>query len=136
MTDGSRVPRVRYRALPARGSVVVVRGDDLDPASDRRQAEAFRRRFPDWHRYGLSAYFAEDDEAVDDVASDQLERFPMLVVYSPADLDGVGVETVPTFRSPHVTLAFDDLDKGLAALDRVRRERRPNPYHGEERRTP
>lgn len=55
--------------------MVVVRGDDLDPESDRRQAKAFHLRWPDWQRFGLSAYFAEDDDAIDDLASDHLERF-------------------------------------------------------------
>lgn len=56
MPTGESLPRLRHRALPAGAKVVVVRGDDTDPEADRRQAEAFLRRWPDWHRYGLSAY--------------------------------------------------------------------------------
>lgn len=110
--------------------MVLVRGDDLDPHSSRRQAEAFFRRWPDWQRYGLSAYFAEDDDAVADLAADQLERFPVLRTYEPAVLTAAGFEVVPTFRSPHVTVAFVDLDAGLVSLESVEHDPRPNPYHG------
>ncbi len=44
-------------------------------------------------------------------------------------LIAAGVEVVPTFRSPHVTLAFGDLDLGLATLEAVEHEVRRNPYH-------
>lgn len=111
--------------------MVVVRGDDLDEESDRRQAGAFRRRWPDWDRFGLSAYFAEDDDAIADLAADQLERFPGLRIYRAGDLVAAGIEVVPTFRSPHVTLAFTDLDAGLRALHTVEHETRTNPYHGD-----
>jgi hypothetical protein len=77
--------------------------DDDDPSTARAQAEAFRRRYPDWHRFGLSAYYAEDDDAVDDLAADLLERFPILRIYDPAALSAGGIEVVPTFRAPHVT---------------------------------
>lgn len=124
-----RVPRLRRRPLPVGAKVVLVRGDDLNPDSSRQQAEGFLRRWPDWQRYGLSAYYAEDDDAIADLAADQLERFPLLRVYDPAALIGAGLEVVPTFRSPHVTLAFADLDAGLAALETVEHVIRPNPYH-------
>lgn len=54
----------------------------------------------------LSAYYAEDDDAVDDLAADLLERFPILRIYDPAALSAGGIEVVPTFRAPHVTLAL------------------------------
>lgn len=128
-TGAPRLPRVRRRPLPDAAKLVLVRGDDLDPHSGRRQAEAFFRRWPDWQRYGLSAYFAEDDDAVADLAADQFERFPVLRVYDRAVLTAAGFEVVPTFRSPHVTVAFVDLDAGLAAIEAVEHETRPNPYH-------
>lgn len=109
--------------------VVVVRGDDADPGSDRHQAKAFCRRYLDWGRYGLSAYFAEDDAGVDDLAADQLERFPILRVYTMDALMAAGFEVHPTFRTPHVTIAFTDLEAGLSALEALEHERRPNPYH-------
>lgn len=36
---------------------------------------------------------------------------------------------VPTFRSPHLTLTFDDLEAGLSALAVAEHEIRHNPYH-------
>lgn len=49
------LPRIRRAPLPD-DAVIVVRGDDLDPATAQRQASQFRRRYPDWERWGLSAY--------------------------------------------------------------------------------
>lgn len=123
------MPRFRRRPLPAGASVVVVRGDDLGEGCDRRQAESFRRRWPDWQRFGLSAYFAEDEDAIADLAADPLERFPVLRIYRAGDLVAAGIEVVPTFRSPHVTLAFTDLDAGLLALETVEHETMANSYH-------
>lgn len=128
-----RIPRLRRRPIPAGARVVVVRGDDDDPSTVREQAEAFRRRYLYWGRFGLSAYYAEDDDAVDDLAADLLERFPILRIYDPAALSASGIEVVPTFRAPHVTLAFIELDAGLQALETVPHERRENPYHEGER---
>ena len=51
----------------------------------------------------------------------------------PAALSAEGIEVVPTFRSPHVTLAFAELDTGLEVLETVPHERRENPYHEGER---
>lgn len=99
------------------------------PALQSPTGEGFLRRWPDWQRYGLSTYFAEDDDAVADLAADQLKRFPLLRLYDPAVLTAAGLEVVPTFRSPHVTLAFVDLDAGLAALETAEHETRLNPYH-------
>ena len=63
--DSSAVPRVRRVAIPD-DAVLVVRGDDLDPQTARAQAVAFRRRFPDWNRWGLSAFYARSEAEVDD----------------------------------------------------------------------
>ena len=79
---------------------------------------------------GLSAYYARSPEEVDDLAADQLERFPEILVYRVAALLDAGIEVVPTFRTPHVTLAFTgDLDVRLARLERAGHDRRVNPYH-------
>ncbi|MFN0090781.1 MAG: hypothetical protein ACKVWR_11015 [Acidimicrobiales bacterium] len=125
-----QVPRVRRAALPA-DAIIVVRGDDLDLATSRRQALTFRRRYPDWGRWGLSAFYARNDAEIDDLAADQLDRFPELSLYRVIDLEAAGFSVVPTFRTPHVTVAFDgDLDSGLAALAGTVHEQRRNPYHG------
>lgn len=54
-----------------------------------------------------------------------------LAVFAVADLEAGGFEVVPTFRTPHVTIAFTgELDDGLERLRTAIHERRPNPYHG------
>ncbi len=94
---------------------------------------SFLRRFPDWGRYGLSAYYARDDAEVDDLAADQLERFPLLAVFELAALVGAGFELLPTFRTPHVTVAFfGDLEQHLLALVELQPRVVENTYHERE----
>ena len=125
-------PRVRRASIPD-DAVLVIRGDDLGQGSGRAQAVAFRRRFPGWDRWGLSAYYARSEAEIDDLAGDQLERFPELVVLAMSALDQAGFEIVPTFRTPHVTIAFGgDLDGRLHELERLGTDRRSNPYHDPE----
>ena len=127
-----RGPRIRRAPIPA-DALLVVRGDDLDLDSSRRQALLFRRRFPDWGRFGVSAFYARGDGEIDDLAANQLERFAVLLIFRITDLTAAGFEVVPTFRSPHVTIAFTgDLDRRLTELDSLRIDERPNPYHGDE----
>jgi hypothetical protein len=129
-------PRFRRRDIPRHAKVVLVRGDADDPEIDRSQAQDFFDKYSKWGRFGLSAYYAEDDDAVDDLAADLLERFEDLLVYPLAGLLGAGFEVVATFRTPHVTIAFKDLDAGLRLLAEADHEVRPNPYHVIERRDP
>ena len=122
-------PRVRQAPIPD-DAVLVVRGDDLNPATARSQAVAFRRRFPDWGRWGLSGFYARSEAEIEDIAADQLERFPLLVVFETSQLRAAGFDIVPTFRTPHVTAAFvDDLDAALSRLVLLGANHRPNPYH-------
>ena len=109
-----------------------MRGDDLVEGSSLVQAEEFRRRYPDWDRWGLSGFYARNDSDVDDLAGDQLERFPLLRLYRPAVLEAAEFEIVPTFRTPHVTIAFDgDLEVGLHRLRIADHDERNSPYHDE-----
>jgi hypothetical protein len=133
---GRDSPGSGVRTFPRNASVVLVRGDAENPEIDRTQALDFFDRYPNWGRFGLSAYYAEDDAAIDDLASDLLERFEALLVYPLAGLVDAGFEVVATFRKPHVTIAFHDIDQGLAHLAEAEHEVRSNPYHGKERRTP
>ena len=91
------------------------------------------KRFPSWGRYGLSAYQAADRADVDRLAGDQLERFATLSVFSVPTLLAAGFEVVPTFRSPHMTIAFTgSVDERLDELLALRVEVLPNPYHQEQ----
>jgi hypothetical protein len=82
-----------------------------------RQAELFRRRFEDWGRYGLSAFYARSQDEVLDLGEDRLSTFATLFVYRLDDVIAAGFDVVATFRSPHVTISFyDDLEAGVARL--------------------
>jgi hypothetical protein len=125
-----RTPRIRRTPLPD-DAVIVVRGEDLVDDDAVAQAERFRRRFPDWGRWGLSAMFAESDADVAELGAGPLRRFPILAIYTVDDLETAGFEVVPTFRTPHVTIAFvGEVDDGLERLRSAVHEHRPNPYHG------
>lgn len=57
----------------------------------------------------------------------------MLVVLRIAELLAAGFEVVPTFRTPHVTIAFQgDLDSALAVLVTLGIDQRPNLYRDRE----
>lgn len=124
-----RTPRIRRAAIPD-DAVVVVRGQPADPNEARDLAEDFRRRFTDWGRWGLSAFYARGESEIDDIALARLRRFGSLRVYRITVLVEHGFEVVPTFRSPHVTIAWvGTLDDGLRGLDRAEHDERTNPYH-------
>jgi hypothetical protein len=54
----------------------------------------------------------------------------VLVVLPIKQLIASGFEIVPTFRTPHVTIAFDgDLNERLSRLGNLGTDRRTNPYH-------
>ena len=122
------LPRFRLTPLPDR-TKLVVRGDELDPVVLRADAERFHRRYQGWGRYGVSAFAATDDAEVDALCESRLERFDVVVVFALGDLAAVGVEVVPTFRRPHVTLAHEELDALVTGLLRCEHVRRENPHH-------
>ncbi len=125
-----RTPRIRRTPLSA-DVRIVVRGEDLGDDTAALQAERFRRRFPDWGRWGLSALYAETDAEVDDLGAGPLRRFPILGIYRVVDLEAADFDVVPTFRTPHVTIAFvGELADGIERLRTAVHEQRPNPYHG------
>lgn len=122
------MPRVRLRSVPDE-AVLVVRGDELDPDVLRVDASNFRERFRDWNRYGISAFLAADDTEVDALCAARLIRFSTVVIFRAADLLALGVELVPTFRTPHVTLCHVGLDELIDGLRSCEHQTRPNPYH-------
>jgi hypothetical protein len=128
---GPAIPRIRKEPLPDTG-VLVLRGrDPQDPGLDAMQAGDFRERYPDWDRYGLSGFVATTEAEVDALAQGRLLRFPLLAVFDRGVLERAGFEVVPTFRSPHVTIAFTgDLAVRLDDLWALEHDEWANPYHG------
>jgi hypothetical protein len=123
-------PRIRRQPIPA-DAVFVVRGDeDTDRLAEA--ARFFLRRFPAWRRYGVSAYHADGHAEIDLLCRVELVRFPQIVVLTRLDLELAGVEVVPTFHRPHVTLAAAELAVLLDAIGSAS-DRRVNPYHVGER---
>ena len=102
-------PRIRRVPIPAL-AVLVVRGDELDAEVIRADAARFRRRFPAWGRFGVSAFVAADEDEIDALCETKLRAWSTVVVFARAELERAGVEVVPTFRVPHVTLADPSLD--------------------------
>ncbi len=98
------------------GGVFVVRGDELDPVLLAEDASRFRERFADWARYGISAFHASSEDEIEAICQTRLVRFAVVVVFTHADLETVGIEVVPTFHTPHVTLCHADLDQLIERL--------------------
>ena len=106
------IPRIRRASLP-NDVRVVVRGMTQDePAISIRQAVQFRRRFPDFGRYGLSGFVAANDDEIADLGAHHLDRFARLFVFEVGELTAAGFEVVATFRNPHVTIAFVEEARG------------------------
>jgi len=110
--------------------LIVVRGDDLDPEILRADALRFHRRYSNWGRFGLSAFGAADNAEVDILCETRMERFEVVIVFARPNLEDLGIEVVPTFRRPHLTLAHTDLDTLVAALLTCDHRRVMNPHHG------
>ncbi len=75
-----RVPRIRLRTV-SDAAALVVRGDELDPTLLAEDASRFYERFPDWGRFGISAFEADNDAEIDVVCQTRLVRFPTVVVF-------------------------------------------------------
>lgn len=121
-------PRIRRVPIPAR-AVLVVRGDELDPAVIRADATRFRRRFPAWGRFGVSAFVAADEDEVDALCETKLRAWSTVVVFTRSALEAAGIEVVPTFRVPHVTLVDPSVDALTQKLLLCDHRVVVNPYH-------
>jgi hypothetical protein len=108
-------PRIRRTPIPDDVSLVI-RGDELNEQILRADATRFRRRFDAWGRYGVSALLASNDAEVGTLCETRLERFETVIIYRRDDLESLGVAVVPTFRTPHVTIASEDLESLVRAL--------------------
>jgi len=119
-----------HAAIPDDAWLVVRGVASIEPETSRRQAELFRpiRRLGPLRVVG--AYARSDDEVLD-LAEDRLDAFATLFVYRLADVIDAGLEVVPTYRSPHVTITFyDDVDIGVARLLAVSHRTVTNPAFG------
>ena len=107
--------------------IVVVRGGDLDPEALRVDAERYHSIYGD---YGISV-FATRDVPVDELAQQApLVRFEVLTLVQVGVLRSAGFRLEPTGRNPrHFTVAFDDLEAGIAELRRCEHRSWVNPYH-------
>ena len=121
-------PRVRRTSRPI--GPTIVRGELGDLEADRLQCLDFLKRYEAWGRFGLSAFEFIGPSDLDRIAARQLERFPALSLFEVATLVHAGFEVVPTFRTPHVTVAFvGDVRHRLEVLTSMRVEIRANAYH-------
>ncbi len=127
MADES-TPRVRLTPIPD-DAALVVRGDELDRSVLEADAARFHRRFTSWGRYGISAFLARDDGEVDALCETRLRQWATAVVFRRADLDAAGIDVIPTFRTPHVTLAHTELASLVEALLSCGHRVVTNPYH-------
>jgi hypothetical protein len=128
VSPAERLPRVRLTPIPDDG-VFVVRGDELNAVLLAEDATRFHERFSEWGRFGISAFYAASDEEIDAICQTRLIRFPLVVLFRRVDLELAGIQVVPTFRTPHVTLCHERLDELVERLIRCEHSERPNPYH-------
>lgn len=106
---------------------IVLRGGDLDPAVLRADAERYHSIYGE---YGISV-FAARDATVDELAQQvPLVRFEVLTLVRAGALRAAGFRLEPTGRNPsHFTVAFDDLELGVEALEACEHRSWQNPYH-------
>jgi hypothetical protein len=101
--------RIRDEFLPG-DAFLVVRGGLLEITALRADAEAARRRFGTG---GVSVFGAADATDVEVLARSRMVRFDVL---THGVLRAAGLETVPTFKSPHYTIMLPNLEADLRRL--------------------
>lgn len=126
------LPRIRLAAVPDEWTLVV-RGDELEPEVLTQDATRFYERYPDWNRFGVSAFLASTAQEIDALCQDRLVRFASVVVLAAGSLREAGVEIVPTFRSPHVTICHRSLAGLLEALRSCEYSLISNRHHIDEK---
>lgn len=106
---------------------IVIRGGDLDPDIVRVDALRYHSIYGE---YGISV-FAARDATVDELAQQApLVRFEILTLVRVGDLRAAGFRLEPTGRNPlHFTVAFDDLEEGVARLEACEHRSWQNPYY-------
>ena len=109
--------------------IVVVRGGALETDVIRVDAT---RYFSIYGTYGISV-FATREITVDELAQEApLVRFEVLSLVRVGNLRAADLRLEPTGRNRrHFTVAWDNLDDGVARLVACEHETRQNPYHDE-----
>lgn len=107
--------------------VVVVRGGELDAAVLLNDAQRYHSVYAE---FGISVYAARGI-TVDELAQQPpLVRFEVLTLVRVGVLRAAGFRLEPTGRNPrHFTVAFDDLEGGVARLTACEHQGWINPYH-------
>jgi hypothetical protein len=129
-------PRLRREPLPA-DALIVARGWDGGPAAKTTgsaaiiaDARRFKARYPVWDRYGVSAFVCSTADEVEWLSAERLWGHSVVRVFHRACLGAAGVDVLPTFAAPHVTLAHRRLDALVFCLRRCEHEdlaNRPSP---------
>jgi len=122
-----RVPRLRRAPLPD-DVVALVRGDTGEANQDRLDAMSFRRRFPDWPAFGVSAFYAVTEEGIDDLGGDMLRRSPRSGSMTRWSCGGPSWTCCRPSVARTSRSASPTSSTGLSVLASSFRERRINPY--------
>jgi hypothetical protein len=109
------------------GGIFLARGGELDPEVLHADAERYHGVYGS---YGISV-FALLDTTLEELAQQApLVRFGELTLLTVDAVLRAGLRLEPTGRNPrHYTVAFDDLDRGVAGLVGCEHQVVPNPYH-------
>ena len=70
-----------------------------------------------------------DDAEVDALCETRLRQWAIAVVFERSALEANGIDVVPTFRTPHVTLAHAELEELVERLTSCEHRVVVNPYH-------
>ncbi|SRR6266511_3196470 len=108
-------------------ATIVIRGGRLD--HDELRVDALRYHAV-YGGYGISV-FAARDAAIDELAQQvPLIRFEVLTLVRVGVLRAAEFRLEPTGRNPrHFTVAFDNLEAGIAALLACEHRSWTNPYY-------
>ena len=77
----------------------------------------------------MSAFLAADEAEIDALCETKLQQWATVVVFQRTALERSGVQVVPSFRTPHVTLAHPDLAELVRSLIGCEHDVIINPYH-------
>jgi hypothetical protein len=77
----------------------------------------------------VSSFYARNSQEVAVLCETKLDRFAVVFTFRRADLESAGVQILPTYRTPHVTLAAASADQLIEMLQSCPHERLQNPYH-------